>query len=285
MISKKQFDTIIKNNLEKQSGTITFGYGEKELYYSPADFNKFVKEMQEAKYERFFIRYDKGNGNELKAKGTMPPKMASVASSSRFCYLALRDGGDALGGTGDVEVEHGCKIEGVKGTAPQLDAYIENENIFVEVKCHEIFDRHRMTMKSAYHDLLFGDNNDFGLDMKVSINSKNEFEIPASVFGANKNTMFDLKQFICHLLGIDSNTKGKKAKLVYLFFKPLCKDEEESKQIEVVFEKLKGEIKSVFESTPVNNFILKNNITLSAVAEYSECMDALTKDNMIVLYP
>lgn len=99
--------------------------------------------------------------------------MASVASSSRFCFLALKDGANAFGGTGEVVFEHECKINGISGIAPQLDAYIPNENM-----------------------------------------------IPLSVFGINKSSsMFNLKQFLCHLSGIESQAGDSKI-LAYLFFKP-----------------------------------------------------------------
>lgn len=82
--------------------------------------------------------------------------MASVASSSRFCYLALKDGAEAIGGTGDVVFEKECKIKGVGGTAPQLDAYVASENIFVEAKCHEMFDEKTTVMRESYQEYIIG---------------------------------------------------------------------------------------------------------------------------------
>lgn len=289
MISKKEFDTIIKNNLSDICGEEKFGYGNYELYYSESAFEQFKKEMETPQFKSFFKSYGEGKGNEFapkaRANGTTPPKMASVASSSRFCYLALRNGAEALGGSGKVEVEYGCKIDGIKGTAPQLDAYIKNENIFVEAKCHEIFDRHSMSMKKAYWDLVLGNKNDFGFEKKGNC-LDDEFQIPYSEFGANKDTMFDLKQFLCHLLGVSKSKESEKApaKLVYLFFKPACKNEKTQKQIDDVFDKLSKEVKSIFDSTPIQRFILKHNIKLEAVAECSEIMRDLTYENKIVLY-
>ena len=95
--------------------------------------------------------------------------MASVASSSRFAYLALRCGAQAIGGTDHVEFEHECRIQGIRGTAPQLDAYTADENgnpIYVEVKCHEIFDPHKIELKAAYWENIYGEKNAFGFPAK-----------------------------------------------------------------------------------------------------------------------
>lgn len=288
MLTKTEFDNIIRENIHKDS----LGYElwkNYDLYYSKEEFEKFKNEM-ETKYPLAYQSFGAGKGGEFeehsKCGKKTPPKMASIASSSRFCYLALRDGAQALGGNTKAEFEFPCEIEGVKGTPPQLDAYIPSENIFVEAKCHEIFDRHKMNMKKAYWNFLFGEDNDFGLSVR-EYNGGAEFEIPISEFDADMDTMFDVKQFLCHLLGVSSKTKslGKNsAKLVYIFFKPDCHDKITQDEIDEVFQKLQKEIKRIFESVPVKNFIIKNNIVLEAVAEKSITMQALTTENIEYLY-
>lgn len=292
-MTKDEFDSLIRKNLVAATGDKCFGYmlaKKYDNYFSQEAFAAFVEEMKSDPYHRFFISYDAGKGSELKEQtgryGKTPPKMASVASSSRFCYLALRDGADGLGGSGDVEFEHECRIRGIDGTAPQLDAFIPEENIFVEVKCHEIFDAHRVVMKSKYWDLLFGVDNAFGLPYIPKVQDE-KFEIGLETFNLSKSsTMFDIKQFLCHLMGIASQKEtDTPAKLVYLFFKPKLDSADEQRAIDEVFCALQNEIHTIFNSPPIRTFVGKNNIQLRAVAEYAKIMEKLDSHNTIVLFP
>jgi hypothetical protein len=148
----------------------------------------------------------------------MPPKMASVASSSRFCYLALRDGYKQFNNSEDIIFEHSCRIKGINATA-NLDAYIPKANIYFEVKCHEIFSQHSIYLKKSYWNLLYGQENDFGFSY-AKCPDIDEFKIELCNFGIAKTKIrFDIKQFLCHLWGIASQKdKDIPAKLVYLFF-------------------------------------------------------------------
>lgn len=295
-MKKETFDSIIKKNLVEEYGKDQFGYKiiEKnternyENYYTEAAFNDFLETMASPKYKKYYESYAEGKGSELKRQkgryGEMPPKMASVASSSRFCYLALRNGTDALGFKGSVEFEKGCAINGITGIAPQLDAFIPEKDIYVEAKCHEIFDSHKAKLKIKYWDLFYRENNEFGFDAK---NKKSEeyFEIPLSCFGIKKDYIrFDIKQFLCHLIGIASQKGANNSKsLMYLFFKPQTDNEEQQKELDAIFNELAEEIKVIFESEPVRKFTEKNNIKLCAIAEHAKTMCALSTENMIAL--
>ena len=206
-MKKETFDKFIKQNLVQVYGSEKFGYkiGDKiyENYYNELAFHEFEEEMKSPKYDRHHEAYENGKGSELKKQkgryGEVPPKMASVASSSRFCYLALRDGIDALGLKGTVQFEKGCRIKGIEGIAPQLDAYILEGNIYIEAKCHEIFDPHKVNLKAKYWELIYGETNQFGFEAKGN-KTQEDFNIPLSCFGILKtNTRFDIKQFLCHL--------------------------------------------------------------------------------------
>lgn len=287
--TKEKFDAIIKSNLTDCMPRVSkdnFGYEINERkydnYYTFNSFEAFKADMKEG-YPQHFKKYDDGKGGEFDKKmgryGLMPPKMASVASSSRFCYLALRD-------VAGIEFEKECKIKGITGTAPQLDGYIEQDfcNIFLEVKCHEIFDSHKLIMKNKY--LTHFKKNNIFLDIASNaIEGEEEFTAPLSLFGIDmESSHFDVKQFICHLLGIAENTGEKPAKLVYLFFIPDVEDEQTKKEIKEFFDLLQGEIKAIFTSEPIVKFCKANNISLSAIAEKSKTMEKLTTENTIVLY-
>lgn len=219
----------------------------------------------------------------MKEKRNMPPKMASVALSSRFCYLALRDGYKQFNNSEDIIFEHSCRIKGINATA-NLDAYIPKANIYFEVKCHEIFSQHSIYLKKSYWNLLYGQENDFGFSY-AKYPDIDEFKIELCNFGIKKQRIrFDIKQFLCHLWGIASQKdKDVPAKLVYLFFKPKMDLEIRRIQVEKVFEELQAEMKNIFSSKPIQIFISNNNIELSAIAEYAKVMEPLSKDNTIIL--
>ena len=281
-MNKRQFDNIILNNLEAKLGEDKFGYRTEDgriypMYYTEEEFEEFIAQADLPEYK----------GSELEERTNRegkitPPKMASVASSSRFCYLALKDGAEAIGGTGEVVFEKGCKIKGVGGTAPQLDAYVADGNIFVEAKCHEMFDKKTTVMRESYQEYIAGEKEDIGFNVPAELKvEKGYFNIPYSDFGFTEEFhCFDFKQFLCHLLGIACQKKS--AELVYLFFKP--KSQMYKKDINDLFEELNREIKMAFENKYIKKFCEENRIKLKAIAEYSEVMDPLTKENMIILY-
>lgn len=288
MISKNEFDCFIKKNLVDIIGNDCFGYEIEDksydVYYNKKAYNKFISDMKTSKYNKFYNQYNRGKGSELKEKRNMPPKMASVASSSRFCYLALRDGYKQFNNSEDIIFEHSCRIKGVNATA-NLDAYIPKANIYFEVKCHEIFSQHSIYLKKSYWNLLYGQENDFGFSYAMCPDI-DEFKIELCNFGIKKQRIrFDIKQFLCHLWGIASQKdKDVSAKLVYLFFKPKMDLEIRRIQVEKVFEELQAEIKNIFFSKPIQIFISNNNIELSAIAEYVKVMEPLSKDNTIILF-
>ena len=290
-LSKAEFDNIILKNHVAKEGTEKFGYAFDddriyENYYTEEAFQKFKDNMSNTHQSQ----YDDGSGSELELyirNGKLiPPKMACVASSSRFCYLALKDGSNAINATGIPEFEKKCPISNINGYPPHLDAYFKNENIYIEAKCHEIFDDHKQELKISYWDNIYdcGGKNikTFALP-KPKTKPMEYFDIPFKSFGYEKTPRrFDFKQFLCHLLGIACNSGNRSATLVYLFFKP--QNEEHQARIDVVFDELISEIRIAFNNTYVKEFCNKHNITLKAVAEFSKTMKALTSKNIEYLY-
>ena len=289
-MNKTEFDNVIKKNLVKKYGEDKFGYvidGKcYDNYYCNEEFQAFKKEMEHKdEYSRYYSSYSTGGGSELKEKKNAPPKMASVASSSRFCYLALRDGAvtDFIGGN-KVQFEYECEISDINSkTYPQLDAFIEDSNTFIEAKCHEIFAPHQIVMSKKYIEYL---SRDFGIDLEGMIEEE-KIRIPLSEFGINKEvSRFDIKQLLCHLIGISSKKKKLEldhVNLTYMFFKPKTSDEVINQKIDKIFDDLIDEINQIFTNKYICKFTAKHNITLKAVAEYSEIMESVTKAEIIDL--
>ncbi len=286
---KKRFDELILNNL-KENGIDKFGYKVKgnsnsePLYYDNKTFDAFKNEMAYC-YPAHYNKYWNGHGSELKETSS-PPKMASVASSSRFAYLALRGGAQAIGGSENVDFEHECRINGIRGTAPQLDAYTTDKRgnpIYVEVKCHEIFDKHKVRLKAAYSKNICGTESAFGLPADLCKSTDKEFSIPLYNFKIkSENSMVDIKQLMCHLMGIaDQKEKDRKetATLAYLFFKPVVSGEN-ADFVDDTFCRLLQEIECVFHSQPIRNFCRNKKINLQVVIQESVVMEKLTDKNI-----
>lgn len=311
---KEMFDSIIKTNLLLSginSGAFCYSILQKDgtvsehpLYYSETAFDIFIKEMQTI-YPHHYIKYS-GNTNATQNKGGVggeliekpgrygltPPKMASVASSSRFCYLALRNGTDVLVNnkyiSGDnIEFEKECRIFTDISTAPQLDGFIEQEgyNIYIEAKCHEIFDNHKVVLKNKYWDYFENDNVLRPFLSKAETDDET-FTLPLSLFGIDKkSSRFDIKQLLCHLFGIKEQKGNKRAKLVYLFFEPVADNNKDYIFANKVFDELSTEIKLIFESDIIKKFCEAYNIELIAIKEKSRIMEPLNKYNKHTIYP
>ena len=308
-VDKTQFNNIVLSNLIIKEGFDSFGYPSPAKpkkfapnveniveihsnYYSPFAFNTFLQAMKSEHKKA----YNSGSGQELTPQSFAPPKMACVASSSRFCYLALRDSTVALGGTSNAVFEKRCPIAGVKNAVANLDAYIKdtynkNTHIYVEAKCQEIFDQHKQEMRIPYWNCIYGSINGIGFNLETTQpkpidTGKNHFDIPMNIFGLNNIERFDFKQFLCHLLGIASQNKksNKAATLCYMFFKPLSDDPKIKSSIDDIFKKLETEIKAIFTNSYIQAFCKTNNITLTAIAEEAKVMEPLTISNKIILF-
>ncbi len=191
-------------------------------YYNYVDnesWKAFVDEMR-ISYTPIYKNYVEGSGDELGVKrvGIYPPKMASYGSSSRMIYLLAR------------------KIPGfmfekklyttVGGTA-NMDGFIHinGKDIYIEAKCREPYGSHNATIDRKYEALyrFFNEQPDLPFKCEITILDEKEMKVK---FIAKDTTLkrFDIKQLICHLLGIATEklTTPTEDKVVfkYLLFDP-----------------------------------------------------------------
>ena len=129
-------------------------------------------------------------------------------------------------------------------------------------------------------------NSGFACSESVIYAIRKHFEIDLSAFEfAVEPKRFDFKQFLCHLFGIAYPSGGRdgksKAKLVYLFFKPMCEDTD----MDTIFDELCCEIRSVFDNKHIKLFCKANDIELYAIAQHSSIMESLDKTGYIKLFP
>ena len=190
------------------------------------EWRNFVDQMRR-RYKQAYEVYSQTL--ELNETDNAPPRMASYGSSALMIYLLSRD------------VE-GFAFEKALPTTisrspAKLDGYLERTNTYVEAKCHEPYSKQKDDVREAYRPLY----------AKLSEKTKLKVEDRGGKWYFSYNGVeinyFDIKQVICHLLGIGNavlNKKTKaKARLLYLLYSPnglmLCGDE---KEIYNVFDKV-----------------------------------------------
>lgn len=218
----KQLDAAIKKSENGSAEEVyeTIEGKAYENYMSNEKWEAFLKEMN----KEHLIAYVQGYGNEISEKqgryGIYPPKMASYGSSSRMIYNLLKT----------VEGIHFEKQlpTRVGGTA-NLDGYLQRgeTDIFIEAKCREIYTKHaNIDIKEVYKEVLedIKSDNAFQLSYEVK-EAKTGYLNYSFSYGETPIERFDIKQLICHFLGIAANyieNKSAKNKIcfIYLIYNP-----------------------------------------------------------------
>jgi hypothetical protein len=196
-----------------------------KTHYTNSKWEEFVSEMK-MDYPEAYDRYYNCPGGEMKEyydkrwKQLLPPKMASYGSSSRFIYMISRH-------IPSFWFEEGLPISFPgygKEAEASLDGFYEKKCIFVEAKCHEFYNSLNTEFKEKYEDFYNYLVDATGGRFSFVVNKK--FRKPTVRFSWEKTpiTQFDLKQVLCHLLGIAKKTLQDNGKyvptLVYLVYKP-----------------------------------------------------------------
>ena len=192
-------------------GGYTIGNIKRNTYMSNEEWNSFLLAMDSVAR----AEYEVGGGSELKEKNGRPPKMASYGSSSRMIYNLSRENKSFV-----FEKQFPTTI----GGKANLDGFLETPDkyIFVEAKCHESYSAKKNSVSIAYkklYDYINERAKDFKIDMTPSAGGKS---MDVAYFAENaKIERFDIKQMICHLLGIatallNGTLENKKLSFVYL---------------------------------------------------------------------
>jgi len=218
----KQLDAAImkSENGSEEELYITIEGKAYENYMSNEKWVAFIKEMK----KEHLIAYVQGDGNEISEKqgryGIYPPKMASYGSSSRMIYKLLNK----------VEGIHFEKQLPTKvGGTANLDGYLERgeTEIFIEAKCREIYTKHAIIdIKKVYNKVLEAIKSDNAFHYtKGDKETKTGYLNYSFFYSKTPIVRFDIKQLICHFLGIAANyIKNKSAKnkicFIYLIYNP-----------------------------------------------------------------
>lgn len=191
-------------------------------YLDNDSWTKFVSEMKIEK-PAAYRRYGEGGGKELEERkvgaNIYPPKMASFGSSSRMIYNLMKD------------VDYFFfeeKLPTAIGGMANLDGFMDKEDkcIFVEAKCREPYSRKNNIIDRKYEELYNvitkSDNTNITCKMKPIDDRKMKVTF---LSGNTEIHHFDLKQMICHLLGVANeflcgNVDIKNMEFIYLLFNP-----------------------------------------------------------------
>ena len=219
----KALDYAIRD-CELKCNNLKYGYETKEKriytnYLSNDSWNSFLEKMCSLHQGQ----YKDADGGELQEKkgryGIYPPKMASFGSSSRFIYRLSKD------------IDGFCfekLLPTYVGPRPaNLDGYCASKgrDVFVEAKCREIYASHKNNkIRNVYldvYDYIKKVHPDFCYDAK-----EKDDDYSSITFYYDKKCIehFDIKQLICHFLGICANildnNANRNVSFVYLIFNP-----------------------------------------------------------------
>ena len=211
----KDFDQAIVKTTGETNG-YCLGDRTFDSYLSNEVWAAFLSQMS-VEHRR---QYGDGSGGELEEKNGRPPKMASFASSSRMIYRLSNNIPGFI---------FEKQLSTVIGGIANLDGYLERAHdlIFIEAKCREPYSHTAIqTIKQNYRPLyaylrekmprVFScvmENVPDSRDMRVAFFCKGD-----SV------AYFDIKQIICHMLGVANKmltSRSDKAVLfLYLLYNP-----------------------------------------------------------------
>ncbi len=275
MSISKKIDLAIKLS---ETGTADGGYvvGESTYptYMSNAEWESFKAGMtSDVIYE-----YGEGSGAELEEKKERPPKMACYGSSSRMIYMLShhKDG-----------FHYEKKLPTTVGGIANLDGFMEENNryVFVEAKCHEPYSAKSSSVSKSYEKLYTYINTHMGGNVKIEMKiSKCGRYLDVEYYSdGEKLEYFDMKQMICHLLGIATGVlkgelKQKQIDFIYLLYDPteLDIDSGAKEKIDSIYERTRYECNFVDFAALLRTIFefLKTEKSLVTISD--EELDALT---------
>lgn len=242
------FDTALKIQ-EVSTQDLKKGYvinNKNYISYMPEEkWEEFLCDMKPIHKEQFL----KGGGGELKPEKNRPPKMASYASSSRMLYKLAREIPEFC-----FEKEMEFKIKNIKTTA-YLDGFYKSDMqyIFIEAKCREIYYSKQVFEVNQKYRTVYDFINKSGIGLRceeITEKCREGYMNVRFSLGDQFIEYFDIKQMICHLLGIATAVlNGKYSDLPiafkYLIFNPTTLKSLENNKITEIYHETVKECKSI----------------------------------------
>lgn len=213
----KELDLAIKRSeIQTTVGGYVVGDKTYDTYMTNAAWEEFKGMMRPSA----LVEYGTGGGGELMEKNSRPPKMACYGSSSRMIYRL------------SCHKENFCyekKLATTVGGTANLDGFFEEDHryVFVEAKCHELYSTKNNSVSKSYEALYRFINMQMAGSLEIAMQPSacgRYLDVDYYAEG-EKLERFDLKQMICHLLGIATGVlkgdlEAKQIDFWYLLFDP-----------------------------------------------------------------
>jgi hypothetical protein len=213
----KDFDLAIAKTENIPNGFVTEEGTTYDSYMSNDAWDDFLAAMSADHRKQF----GDGSGGELLGKNGRPPKMASFASSSRMTYLRSKDI------PGFIFEKH---LPTVIGGIANLDGYRKwnGKSVFVEAKCREPYSHMSPTLVKENYESLYSylQTNLSGMFSYMAEHTEEKRNMRVKFFCHGEEVIhFDVKQMLCHLLGIANALLKNKAcdetvLFLYLLYNP-----------------------------------------------------------------
>jgi len=217
MSISKELDLAIKlSEIQTTAGGYTVGGRTYDTYMTNAAWKDFKNGMLPSALWEFGT----GGGGELLEKNNRPPKMACYGSSSRMLYR-LSCHKEGFG--------YEKKLVTTVGGTANLDGFFEEDYryVFVEAKCHEPYAVKNHSVSKSYEKLYRFINAHMAGSVEIAMQPSacgRYLDVDYYADG-EKLERFDMKQMICHLLGIATGVlrgdlEAKQIDFWYLLFDP-----------------------------------------------------------------
>ena len=185
------------------------------------------KAFKDSMIEEHRIQFDRGGGKELDEKDGRPPKMASYASSSQMIYKLSKHIRSFI---------FEKQLTTTVGGKANLDGYLESLQVrtYIEAKCREPYGHKagqaiKRNYRKVYEHLQMKMPGIFDCTMEDipevpdAKRPRNEMMVTFSCRG-KEVAAFDIKQMICHLLGVATDRLAhpdkKRVQFLYLLYNP-----------------------------------------------------------------
>ncbi len=244
-----------------------------DTYMTSAEWDAFKSAMS----PEALAAYAAGGGDELSQKGGKPPKMASYGSSSRMIYLLSRH---------KAGFHFEKKLPTTVGGVANLDGFLEEAHryVFVEAKCHEPYAAGRVSVSKSYEGLyrFINDRMAGSLEIQMTPSKCGRYLNVAYSADGERLAYFDMKQMICHLLGIATGIlKGeldtRQIDFIYLLYDPTELDlpEDVAEQVNTIYQRTCFECNLVDFST-----LLRVILEYLKEEKYPDALDGDTLDGV-----
>ncbi len=280
----KLLDLAVTANETANNSALKSGYtvpGKAEPYPNYIEnncWNEFKNEMKKSNPVAFRM-YGAGGGKELDERKIgryiCPPKMASFGSSSRMIFNILKE-----------KEKDGFlfeqKLPTTVGGKANLDGFMMTDDkcIFAEAKCREPYTAKDLLVSTKYKPLYEFISESSETDVVCRTSDSDTDKKMKVIFKAGNSEIqyFDMKQIICHLLGIataylkgkidDKEIKSQSIEFIYLLFNPKLIEIKDGKE----------EILRIYEQTCNECNSVDFKALFEVIVDYLQTVKGLGKD-------